>query len=752
MKETKWVAGRAVAATLAAVVVMLTAGASLADTASGAGNFSGWRGGIGIAFGQAGRRIPDVSELGYEISWGEESSLCARTMDIAVFRYYDSVVGGIYLKDRNGRYDFSQMEDKEAAARMAFDKWAELRLGAKGLSKYANIQYSQDRGYGEVTGTLDLSSENPLVVATIDTYLKWFDTQKIKHGGIALDNATKVPEAFLQALDRRFHEKGLGIAANGCPPQLVRYIDFFGNEGFPYTPAIARDYRANGFTGILGEFTMHHLSPAELESYLKSKLFNGIVFFGYTGADSVARLAQYSVYGKRPDVYDHHRWVLRKYIPLSRAVVSAGRQSEPHAWMKGAGQERGAATAAPATSAKADDLGRVDEEAAAATKNVPGAPSTAASITRYGTDISKGIYLYVESSAPAEVVCDARALGIGKEALVFDEFANETVESRWSPDMLEFKVLEGPRLIQLAGKETLARNGVARITGILEQQMVQRKMDRAMEADNSFRPLRQWAPFVDGYTTDKDVSRSGKNSLKTVGGIWTGTGKVQYYNRRGAAQLVNLDGRQPGQVVLSAYSRADNVPRSELEAITNRLEHFRSREAYSYCMHLYLDYQDGQWPEAHTARFSPGSHDWEKQTITVELKKPAKTALVVLEFHQPEGAAWFDDISLTQGAGAQENLLACSGFENDDLNSIQADYDRKAQSLLDALNRVSNEARDMKKELLAIRKEIESVEEWIAQKGIKPLLGREVRDLADARQRIDFCAQMLGRESAPPAK
>ena len=40
--------------------------------------------------------------------------------------------------------------------------------------------------------------------------------------------------------------------------------------------------------------------------------------------------------------------------------------------------------------------------------------------------------------------------------------------------------------------------------------------------------------------------------------------------------------------------------------------------------------------------------------------------MVLLEFHQPQGAAWFDDLSLSSGNGPQGNLLAASGFEEED--------------------------------------------------------------------------------------
>ena len=58
------------------------------------------------------------------------------------------------------------------------------------------------------------------------------------------------------ALARRLNARGLGIAANGCPDQYLTYIDFFGNEGFPFSINYARRARQQGLRGILGEFTM----------------------------------------------------------------------------------------------------------------------------------------------------------------------------------------------------------------------------------------------------------------------------------------------------------------------------------------------------------------------------------------------------------------------------------------------------------------------------------------------------------------
>ena len=153
---------------------------------------------------------------------------------------------------------------------------------------------------------MDLSSENDLVKAVIARYMQGFDKDGITHGGIGLDNAGKCPGSSCEALARRLNARGLGIAANGCPDQYLTYIDFFGNEGFPFSINYARRARGKGLRGILGEFTMQHLSGGELDAYLKSKLFNGIVFFGYTNGGTAAG-ASYSAYCSRPDVYDHQR-------------------------------------------------------------------------------------------------------------------------------------------------------------------------------------------------------------------------------------------------------------------------------------------------------------------------------------------------------------------------------------------------------------------------------------------------------------
>ena len=91
----------------------------MAEPASAPRDFSGWRGGIGITFGTPSRDIADVTEMGYEIVWGGEDPRAAKAIGISVFHYWNSIVE-TSLKGRG--YDFTQMADKEEAARLAFDK------------------------------------------------------------------------------------------------------------------------------------------------------------------------------------------------------------------------------------------------------------------------------------------------------------------------------------------------------------------------------------------------------------------------------------------------------------------------------------------------------------------------------------------------------------------------------------------------------------------------------------------------------
>jgi hypothetical protein len=247
------------------------------------------------------------------------------------------------------------------------------------------------------------------------------------------------------------------------------------------------------------------------------------------------------------------------------------------------------------------------------------------------------------------------------------------------------------------------------------------------------------------------VARTGQGSLAVLGGTYAAPRpQWKYFNRQGAAQLVSLNQTTPRPIVLRGFSKARDVAASDqfvLDTPAARRRHFDDREGHTYCMHLYLDYQDGRWPDVHTVRFSSGTHDWEEKSIRVEPVRAAKTAMVLLEFHQPQGAAWYDDLSLTSGDAADHNLLAAAGFEEEDpaaveTQAISAGYEKQVQTLLISVEAAAKSAA-LADALPALGRQIDALAASVTGKGLAACFPRELRDLDDAREKLALCARLL---------
>jgi len=160
-----------------------------------------------------------------------------------------------------------------------------------------------------------------------------------------------------------------------------------------------------------------------------------------------------------------------------------------------------------------------------------------------------------------------------------------------------------------------------------------------------------------------------------------------------------------------------------------------------------LDYQDGRWPEVHTVLFSPGTHDWEEKSIRVESTRPVKTAMVLLEFHQPQGSAWFDDLSLCSGSG--RNLLAAAGFEEEDsaaaeAQAISAEYEKQVEALLESVEAAAKSANPVQT-IPTLRKQVDALAALLAGKGLTAYFPRELRDMDDSRQKLELCERQLAK-------
>lgn len=730
--------------------------------------YSGWRGGIGIAFGQPTLNIPDLNELGVEIVWGGEDADRTSMLDIAVFDYWNSVVE-ISIKDPSGRYDFSHIKDKDKAAKMAFDKYADLQYGVSGLSDYAKVKYVPDGAYGDVYGEMDLSSINPLVKAVVSSKLEKFRQSDRKHGGMALDNAGKIPDTFMDYLRKTLHPAGLGIFTNGGPNHLYRYIDLFANEGFQFSQQRMKQMQNDGFGGVVAELLTRQLSSGELEQYLKAKHFNGIEYFGYTDGRNRAAATHYSFYSIRPDIYDHQRWILRKMLPLARAMFNAGPQDNEYARIPYVENENAIPSKKEQSPHVVDLTGRVIEPV---TTNPEGDDIFGGtlvldrSVKRFGNKINEGIYFYINSDKPETVECLFDSLKIDLPGLIiFDEFAKKTLAYSMDKGILRFTTSSGPSLVQFGTKDIIVHHMLKRISDLFESQLKQRKMDAELDVGYTQRkvtvpsndlsledfdkPIQPWAPFCQGYVIDLKTKRSGRGSLRTDGNTYSMyNNQWAYHNRQGAAQFVTLNQLKPTSLTLTAYSKCVDIKKSDLKNITdeNRRDHFGERLGYYYAMRLYLDYQDGSWPEIHTYAFSPGTHEWEEGKITVTPKKAVKTAMVLVELHQPAGTAWFDDFKLVENTSPHHNLLASADFGLSDVllsQSLSEEYNSLVSALIENIDKANKTL--SKRELRKLEKEIIAIKQWITYRQIENISGREMRDIQDAIEQLAICRKLLDR-------
>ena len=176
---------------------------------------------------------------------------------------------------------------------------------------------------------------------------------------------------------------------------------------------------------------MQHLSGGEMEAYLKNKLPNGIVFFGYTNGGTAAG-ASYSMYCSRPDVYNHQRWVLRKLVPISRALQRAGRQTDPAAKLASAAARAGQPAAAPAGVA-VNAEGKVEErkrrEAGLDAHHGALAGNLAAAGPLRARRRRRRLPLRRFRAAGASGLRRAEA-GPAQDTLVFDEFSARLLEAK----------------------------------------------------------------------------------------------------------------------------------------------------------------------------------------------------------------------------------------------------------------------------------------------------------------------------------
>jgi hypothetical protein len=284
---------------------------------------------------------------------------------------------------------------------------------------------------------------------------------------------------------------------------------------------------------------------------------------------------------------------------------------------------------------------------------------------------------------------------------------------------------------------------LGRITTIFDCEFKQMEMERATGLRY---PLKQWTVFCNGYSLVDNNAHSGRYCIQTSGGAYR-LARWDHIARGGTAQFVVLDQAKPEALTFSAWSKAQDVEKVDtvdLNIVAERKKHFDAREACSYCIRLYLDYQDGEWPEVHSVNFSIGTHDWEQKKIRVVPTRPVKTAMVVFEFQQPKGAAWFDDAELTQESAPGKNLLAYPGFEKDEalekkIRETGSAYEAEAKKVVAGLAAMKVSAAT----LAEAGKQMDRMEKVITSADMGAYFGYQIRDCRDAVARLRKCTEIL---------
>lgn len=121
--------------------------------------------------------------------------------------------------------------------------------------------------------------------------------------------------------------------------------------------------------------------------------------------------------------------------------------------------------------------------------------------------------------------------------------------------------------------------------------------------------------------------------------------------------------------------------------------------------------------------------------------------MVLLEFHQPRGAAWFDDVSLTTGDAPDRNLLAGHGFEETDpavarAQAFEAEYEQQVRTLLESLDAAARSPTPSDA-LPSLGAQVAALANAVTATGVAPCLPREMRDLDDVRDRLRVCVRLL---------
>ncbi len=175
-----------------------------------------------------------------------------------------------------------------------------------------------------------------------------------------------------------------------------------------------------------------------------------------------------------------------------------------------------------------------------------------------------------------------------------------------------------------------------------------------------------WYGWMQGYEVLEEGGRNHSRGVRCA--------PANNETQHGASQLVTLNQKQARPIVVTGWSRAEQVD---------------GTADNGYSIYLDVNFRDGDHLWGQTACFSIGTHDWEQRRLVLAPEKPVASLTVHALFRGHNGAVSFDDFSLVEmgdDAAIFENVLvsafrppAPSGsfVSVGDANGLQLKIDQK---------------------------------------------------------------------------
>ena len=168
--------------------------------------------------------------------------------------------------------------------------------------------------------------------------------------------------------------------------------------------------------------------------------------------------------------------------------------------------------------------------------------------------------------------------------------------------------------------------------------------------------MKGWNSMPQGYGNDETQKQSGAASIKVANSTASDDG--------GAMQFVAVNQETPKPLVLSGWSKADNVS---------------GETGKGYSLYVDVIYTDGTPLWGQTAIFDSGTHDWQQKSLTIRPEKPVRSATVIAMLRNKSGTAWFDNVSLREEGGPE--LVANGAFEDINQNPRPVDVSKSGGKL-----------------------------------------------------------------------